>query len=140
MRGAFLSGQDWSHAVRKIERMEKLTKEDVVNEIKPVFIQPDLDYQMPIRAPSDGLRGFFEEFDAVRRWGGLFIPVWHPFVTGRLARWSLVEQWLNDLVEQNNVWITTMANIAKHIRWLHQNKRYQPRIDTLPYYSEPVTN
>ena len=46
MRGAFLSGQDWSHAARKIERMEKLTKEDVVNEIKPVFIQPDLDYQI----------------------------------------------------------------------------------------------
>ena len=46
MRGAFLSGQDWSHAARKIERMEKLTKEDEVNEIKPVFIQPDLDYQI----------------------------------------------------------------------------------------------
>ncbi|MBO47033.1 MAG: hypothetical protein CMJ96_09095 [Planctomycetes bacterium] len=99
MRGAFLASQDWHYTVRSIERMEKLTKEDVVvvankyfgdnyvvgyridaqhelpqvekppidpiemdptrqsafaasimaipvNEIKPVFIKPDQDYQI----------------------------------------------------------------------------------------------
>ncbi len=99
---------------------------------------PDLNYEMPVRAPSSGLQGFFEEFDAAYDWGGLFVPVWHPFVTGRLGRWSQVDRWLASIVERKDVWITTMANIAEYIQQLHRQGKYEPRIDTLPYYSGPV--
>tara|TARA_B100001964_G_scaffold1342_1_gene1620 strand:- start:92 stop:499 length:408 start_codon:yes stop_codon:yes gene_type:complete len=99
----------------------------------------DLNYRMPIRAPSDGLRGFMEEFDAAYKWGGLFVPVWHPFVTGRLARWTQVDNWLTLLVERGDVWITTMSNIANHIWGLQKDGTYEPRIDTLPYYKEPIS-
>jgi len=99
----------------------------------------DLNYRMPIRAPSDGLRGFVEEFDAAYKWGGLFVPVWHPFVTGRLARWTQVDNWLTLLVERGDVWITTMSNIANHIWGLQKDGTYEPRIDTLPYYKEPIS-
>ena len=93
---------------------------------------------MPVRAPTAGLQGFFEEFDAAYQWGGLFVPVWHPFVTGRLGRWSQVDRWLADIVKREDVWITTMANVAEYIRLLHRQGKYEPRIDTLPYYSGPV--
>ena len=57
---------------------------------------------MPVRSPSAGLSAFIEEFEAAYRWGGLFIPVWHPFVTGCLARWSAVEDWLCTLVARGD--------------------------------------
>ena len=34
---------------------------------------------------------FQEEFDAMWEHRGMWVAVWHPFVTGRLARWCAVE-------------------------------------------------
>jgi hypothetical protein len=48
----------------------------------------DINYETPIRAPAK-VANFREEFDAAWDHGGLWIAVWHPFVSGRLgcARW-----------------------------------------------------
>jgi len=43
------------------------------------------------------------------------------------------------LVERGDVWITTMSNIANHIWGLQKDGTYEPRIDTLPYYKEPIS-
>lgn len=57
----------------------------------PQFVQSmDLDYMMPIKSASRGIDVFREEFDAMYEYGGLWIGVWHPFATGRLARWRKV--------------------------------------------------
>lgn len=83
---------------------------------------------MPVRAPSDGLRGFFEEFDAAYEAGGFWMPVLHPFLTGRLARWRLFERWLEEvLVNHSDIWFAPLEDIANHV--LTQ----QPRIEQLPY-------
>ena len=87
---------------------------------------------MPVRAPSAGLQGFVEEFDAVYQWGGRFVPVCHPFVTGRAGRWSQVDRWLASSVEGEDGGITNMANIAEYIRLLHSEGKDEPRSDTLP--------
>ena len=87
----------------------------------------EIGYMMPVRAPSDGLRAFFEEFDAAYETGGFWMPVLHPFLTGRLARWRLFEIWLEGIVKRDDVWFAPLEDIANHV--LTQ----QPRIEQLPY-------
>lgn len=87
----------------------------------------EIGYMMPVRAPSDGLRAFFEEFDAAYETGGFWMPVLHPFLTGRLARWRLFERWLEEVVQRDDVWFAPLEEIAHHV--LTQ----QPRIEQLPY-------
>ena len=37
LRSAFLSGQDWSYAIRKLERMEKVSRKDIIKAAKKYF-------------------------------------------------------------------------------------------------------
>jgi hypothetical protein len=87
----------------------------------------EIGYMMPVQAPSDGLRGFFEEFDAAYETGGFWMPVLHPFPTGRLARWRLFEHWLEDVLQRNDIWFAPLGEIANHV--LTQ----KPRVEHLPY-------
>ena len=58
----------------------------------PPFAHYDeIGYMMPVRGPSAGLAGFWEEFEAQYEAGGFFMLIVHPFLTGRLARWRQVE-------------------------------------------------
>ena len=43
----------------------------------------DLDWRTPTRAPERGYEVFEAELDAALEYGGLWIAVWHPFVSGR---------------------------------------------------------
>lgn len=54
--------------------------------------KPDLDYMMPIKAPTDAIRNYREELEAHYACGGLWVCVWHPYLTGRLARWWHIEK------------------------------------------------
>lgn len=76
----------------------------------------EIDYLMPIRAPSDGIRAFAEEFDAMHEAGGFWMPVLHPFLTGRLARWREMERLLERAVEAGDVWFAPMEEIASHAK------------------------
>ncbi len=53
----------------------------------PFAHMSELDYVMPVRSPSDGIKAFMEEFEAMYEAGGFWMPVLHPFLTERLARW-----------------------------------------------------
>ncbi|MBW4986028.1 polysaccharide deacetylase [Mameliella sp. CS4] len=74
----------------------------------------EIDYLMPVRAPSDGIRAFAEEFDAMYEAGGFWMPVLHPFLTGRLARWREMEKLIERALETGNVWFAPMEAIASH--------------------------
>ena len=99
----------------------------------------DLNYMMPINAPSVAMTNFREEFDALWEHGGLWIAVWHPFATGRLARWSHVEKLIRYMREKGQVWFAPMEEIARHVAACRADGRFSPRIDELPYYAEPVS-
>ena len=104
----------------------------------PQFVQSmDLNYMMPIRAPSAGLQAVREEFEVAYLYGGLWVPVWHPFCTGRLARWHHVEQMLKEFLQRGDVWFAPMEEIAAHVRQCI-DEGYQPRVETLPQYQQPV--
>jgi len=105
----------------------------------PQWVQSfDLDYMMPIRSPRTGFRIYEEEFEAARRYGGLWIPVIHPFATGRLARWHVFAEFLERAVASGEVWFAPMEEIAAHVQGLVDAGRYTPRVEVLPQYAGPV--
>ena len=76
----------------------------------------EINYMMPVRGPSAGIAPFFEEFDAMYEAGGFWMPVLHPFLTGRLARWREVERYLEPILEKGDVWFATLEEIANHAK------------------------
>ena len=105
----------------------------------PQFVQSmDLDYMMPIKAASRGIEVFREEFDAMHEYGGLWIGVWHPFATGRLARWRKVVDLIEYMQGKGDVWFARMEDIARHVRQCIDDGTYRPRVDQLPYYRSKV--
>ncbi len=105
----------------------------------PQFVHSsDIDYVMPVRAPKDGLRAFIQEFEAAYKYGGLWVPVLHPFTTGRLARWDAMTDFLEDLVGRGDVWLAPMEDIAEHVKRLIASDTWQPRVELLPQYPDPL--
>ncbi|MEO1491628.1 MAG: polysaccharide deacetylase [Pseudomonadota bacterium] len=103
----------------------------------PPFAHYDeIGYMMPVRGPSAGLEGFWEEFDAQYEAGGFFMLIVHPFLTGRLARWRLVEQWLERTLAEKDVWFARLSDIADHLDALAAGG-WTPRVERLPYYTGP---
>lgn len=95
----------------------------------------EIDYMMPVKAPSEGLKAFWEEFDAQYEAGGFWIGIWHPFLTGRLARWRQVEQWLENTLKTKSVWFAPLEEIIGHVKKVTEDGSYTPRVERLPYYT-----
>jgi len=104
----------------------------------PPFAHYDeIGYLMPVRAPSVGLQGFFEEFEAQYQAGGFWIGVFHPFLTGRLARWRVLETWLEGVLARGDVWFAPLEEIAAHVAHVRA-EGCALRVERLPYYDRPV--
>lgn len=99
----------------------------------------EFNYLMPIRSPEEAWRTFWAEFEAAWEHGGLWIAVWHPKVSGRLARWSYTERMIEQMLKIGNVWIASLGEIAAHIEKCAELGQYTPRIERLPYYAGRVS-
>ena len=98
----------------------------------------DLNYVMQVMAPDRAMEVFMAEFEAMHECGGgLWIAVWHPFVSGRLARWRRVERMIEAMRETGQVWFAPLEEIARHIQACRADRSYTPRVDRLPYYDGP---
>ncbi len=105
----------------------------------PQWVQSfDLNYMMPVRAPRQGFEIYKQEFEAAYAYGGLWLPVVHPFATGRLARWHVFAEFLEKIVAQGDVWFAPLEEIAAHVRAVIDQGRYTPRVELIPQYEEPV--
>ena len=49
-----------------------------------------------------------------------------------------VEKLIEYMLEKGDVWFATLEEIAAHVMDCIDNQSYQPRIDRLPFYGEPV--
>ncbi len=98
----------------------------------------DLDYMMPIRSPRAGWEIFEQEFEAAYKYGGLWVPVVHPFVTGRLSRWDVVAQFLERVLDQADVWFAPMEEIAAHIENVVAEGVFDARHIKMPQYNSAV--
>jgi hypothetical protein len=85
--------------------------------------------------PDRAMEVFMAEFEALRACpGGVWIGVWHPFVSGRLSRWQRVEKMIDYMLSTGDVWFATLEEIATHVNNLTLEGTYGPRVDHLPYH------
>ncbi|MBM7067198.1 polysaccharide deacetylase [Actibacterium sp. 188UL27-1] len=95
----------------------------------------DLDYMFQLLPPDRAMEVFMAEFNAMRRaGGGLWIGVWHPFVSGRLSRWQRIEQMIQEMQETGEVWFATLEQIANHCLTLERDGALKLRRQDLPHY------
>jgi peptidoglycan-N-acetylglucosamine deacetylase len=103
----------------------------------PPYVQSmDLDYMMQIVSPDRAMEVFMSEFEAQWEARGLWIGVWHPFVSGRLARWRRVERMIEEMQKKGGVWFATLEEIAGHVLKVREEGAYRPRVDRLPYFAQ----
>ncbi|MFO0995728.1 MAG: polysaccharide deacetylase [Alphaproteobacteria bacterium] len=98
----------------------------------------DLSYIMAIKAPSHALDVFRDEFDAAWEFGGLWVSVWHPFLSGRLARARAIAQLIEYMHKKGKVWFARLEDIASHVQKMIDQGKWTPRVDRLPYYTGPI--
>lgn len=93
---------------------------------------------MTIQSPQRAMEVFRAEFDAAWTHGGLWSSIWHPFVSGRLARAHAMVELIEYMQAKGSVWFATMEEIAAHINGLVERGEWQPRSEKLPFWHEPV--
>lgn len=99
----------------------------------------EIGYMMPVQPPEQGLAASFAEFEAQYEAGGFWMGIWHPFLTGRLARWAVVERWLEQVLATRKVWFAPLEEIVAHVERLVATGEYRVRTEELPYFTQPVT-
>lgn len=105
----------------------------------PQFVQSeDLGYFGNIMAPAMGFEPYIQEFNTIKKYGGLWVAVVHPFATGRLARWEVVANFLEKAVASGEVWFASMEDIAAHIQSVTASGAYKLRRVDMPAYKAPV--
>jgi len=104
----------------------------------PQYVQnDDLNYFMPIKSPDQAMEVWQAEFDAMWEHRGLWVTIWHPMNSGRLARCARLAKMIEYMQKKGGVWFATMEEIALHVRKCIE-QGYKPRVDQLPYYSDRI--
>jgi peptidoglycan/xylan/chitin deacetylase (PgdA/CDA1 family) len=102
------------------------------------MVSRDFGYMMSIKSPEAGMDVYRAEFDAAWEHGGLWIAVWHPFLSGRLARCAAIAKLIRYMLDKGKVWFAPLEEIAAHVNQTIAAKSWQPRVDRLPYYAGPI--
>ncbi|MEM9147550.1 MAG: polysaccharide deacetylase [Pseudomonadota bacterium] len=98
----------------------------------------DFDYRSMIKPPDMAMEVYMAEFEAIWTYGGLWIGIWHPFLSGRLSRAVMLDRMIERMQAKGGVWFARLDEIAAHIRGLIERGDWSPRIDRLPYYDGPI--
>jgi peptidoglycan-N-acetylglucosamine deacetylase len=136
---ASLMGDDVPYLIaNERARLIELPSDYALDDWPQYVCMKEFGYMMPIRAPEEAFKVFRAEFDAAWNNGGLWIAVWHPFVSGRLARAEAMVKLLDYMLAKGGVWLAPLSEIAAHIRRVVDDGTWQPRVDQVPYWREPV--
>ena len=98
----------------------------------------DLGYRMPISSPQRAMEVFRSEFDAAWEFGALWISVWHPALSGRLARFKAVLELLDYMRGKGGVWFARLDQVCDHVHKLMAEGSWTPRYETFPLYQSPL--
>jgi len=93
---------------------------------------------LTIQSPTRAMDVFRAEFDAAWNHGGLWASIWHPFVSGRLARAEAMVELIDHMQGKGGVWFATLAEIAAHIDGLISRGEWSPSVERLPFWQKPV--
>lgn len=87
-----------------------------------------------ISSPARAFEVFRSEFDVMWQHGGLWVAVWHPFISGRTPRAAAMVELIEYMQNKGGVWFATLAEIAAHVRKVTASGAWTPRVERLPYY------
>lgn len=132
---ASLMGDEVPYILRsKAGEVIELPSEWAMDDAVHYLFSLDLKLMMPIQSPDRAAEVFLSEFEAACEQGGLWVTTWHPFISGRRARWRRVERMIEEMLNRGGVWFATMEEIALHVRKCIKAGTYKPRVDELPIY------
>ena len=98
---------------------------------------PEFQFQSPVKSPDEATSVYMAEFEAAHKHGGLWVPVWHPTVSGRLARCDRIATMIEDMQARGDVWFAPMEEIARHIQACREAGTFEPRVEETPPYDQP---
>ncbi len=99
---------------------------------------PEMNARMPTKSPDAAMEVFWAEFEANHKYGGLWVSVWHPSVSGRLARCDRIASMIEAMMKKGDVWFATMEEIALHVAACRKEGTFTPTIEPMPTYAEPI--
>lgn len=82
-----------------------------------------------IESPTKAIEMWRLEFDAIRAEGGCFVLTNHPFLSGRPSRAHALDGLIEYVCSHDDVWVTSIGEIAAHIRSLDLIPRSVERPD-----------
>jgi proteasome lid subunit RPN8/RPN11 len=82
------------------------------------------------------MRVYMAEFEAAHRYGGMWIAVWHPTVSGRLARCDRMVTMIENMMNKGSVWFATLEEIAQHVASCRKAGTFVPHLEPLPTYAQ----
>jgi peptidoglycan-N-acetylglucosamine deacetylase len=95
-------------------------------------------YRSPIKSPDEAMAVFMAEFEAAWKHRGMWVAVWHPTVSGRLARCDRIAKMIAEMTKRGGVWFATMEEVARHIQRCRENQTYDPSVEIMPTYAGPL--
>ena len=98
----------------------------------------ELGYEMSIASPRYAKEVYLADFDVMWEHGGLWVAVWHPFLSGRPARVQMMIEMIKYMREKGDTWFATLGEINDHVRRCIADGRWKPRVDKVPYDAEPI--
>lgn len=79
---------------------------------------PDISGSGLIESPRKARELWQLEFDGLRRAHGCWVLTNHPFLTGRTSRAAELDDLMRYVLDHEDVWTTSLAAIAEHVRAL----------------------
>jgi peptidoglycan/xylan/chitin deacetylase (PgdA/CDA1 family) len=92
----------------------------------------DFGFVMPISAPARAMEVFRAEFDAAHTYGAMWISVWHPFLSGRLAKLHAIVDLIDHMRSRDGVWFARLDEICDHVRRLVAEGTWNPSVERIP--------
>jgi peptidoglycan/xylan/chitin deacetylase (PgdA/CDA1 family) len=136
---ASLMGDDVPYLLENgVGRVVELPTHYAMDDWPHFMTSRDLAYVMPPKSPQQAMEVYQAEFDAMWEYRGLWIAVWHPFLSGRLARCVAMAKLIEYMQSKGRVWFATLEEIAAHVKRVIADGTWKPRIDRLPYYDGPI--
>jgi len=134
-----LMGDDIPYLLRNDQGTLLELPTEWVNDDWPHYMHNrDFGFMMPISAPRQAIDVYRAEFDAAWQHGGLWISVWHPFVSGRLARLDSVVGFIEYMKNKGDVWFARLDEVCRHVESQMAGNVWTPRTETLPPYHSPL--
>ena len=136
---ASLPGDDIPYLLEgKKGRLIELPSDHTLDDWPQYVNLKEFNMGMTIQSPVRAMDVFRAEFDAAWNHGGVWAAIWHPFVSGRLARAEAMVELIDHMQAKGDVWFATLAEMAAHIDGLVARGEWTPSVERLPFWPESV--